>query len=234
MTRYQWPRIIAAKTPPIAALTTTSWTSSADRAERTAAPRERPEDERRDGGRGRLRSRAPSRRAARTRRATRPPATRMQNSARAARRGASQLGSTTTGEDTSDAGQRPVGDPGEDPEADRAQRREAQVAGRRARPAAEHDDRRERPEREPGQDRPVDEGEVLADLGGGHGPSVAAVVASAPEVSPMSLGRDTTFTWYGHACVEVQTPGGKTDPVRSVVRQPEEHRRPPTRSRPAT
>ena len=26
----------------------------------------------------------------------------------------------------------------------------------------------------------------------------------------MSLGRDTTFTWFGHSCVEVQTPGGKT------------------------
>ncbi|MEA2610307.1 MAG: hypothetical protein QOI37_1615 [Chloroflexota bacterium] len=25
----------------------------------------------------------------------------------------------------------------------------------------------------------------------------------------MSLGRDTTFTWYGHACVEVRTPGDK-------------------------
>lgn len=25
----------------------------------------------------------------------------------------------------------------------------------------------------------------------------------------MALGRDTTFTWYGHACVEVRTPGGK-------------------------
>jgi L-ascorbate metabolism protein UlaG (beta-lactamase superfamily) len=25
----------------------------------------------------------------------------------------------------------------------------------------------------------------------------------------MSLGRDTTITWYGHACVEVTTPGGK-------------------------
>ena len=25
----------------------------------------------------------------------------------------------------------------------------------------------------------------------------------------MSLDRDTTFTWYGHACVEVRTPGGK-------------------------
>jgi L-ascorbate metabolism protein UlaG (beta-lactamase superfamily) len=25
----------------------------------------------------------------------------------------------------------------------------------------------------------------------------------------MAIGRDTTFTWYGHACVEVQTPGGK-------------------------
>ena len=26
----------------------------------------------------------------------------------------------------------------------------------------------------------------------------------------MTLDRDTTFTWYGHACVEVRTPGGKT------------------------
>jgi L-ascorbate metabolism protein UlaG (beta-lactamase superfamily) len=25
----------------------------------------------------------------------------------------------------------------------------------------------------------------------------------------MTLGRDTTFTWYGHACVEVRTPGDK-------------------------
>ena len=26
----------------------------------------------------------------------------------------------------------------------------------------------------------------------------------------MGLGRDTSITWYGHACVEVVTPGGKT------------------------
>ncbi len=26
----------------------------------------------------------------------------------------------------------------------------------------------------------------------------------------MSLDRDTSFTWYGHACVEVRTPGGRT------------------------
>lgn len=26
----------------------------------------------------------------------------------------------------------------------------------------------------------------------------------------MALDRDTTFTWYGHACLEVQTPGGRT------------------------
>ena len=25
----------------------------------------------------------------------------------------------------------------------------------------------------------------------------------------MGLDRDTTFTWYGHACVEVRTPGDK-------------------------
>ena len=38
----------------------------------------------------------------------------------------------------------------------------------------------------------------------------------------MALGRDTTITWYGHACVEVLRPGGKTDPRRPVVRQPAE------------
>ncbi len=26
----------------------------------------------------------------------------------------------------------------------------------------------------------------------------------------MGLNRDTQITWYGHACVEVVTPGGKT------------------------
>jgi L-ascorbate metabolism protein UlaG (beta-lactamase superfamily) len=26
----------------------------------------------------------------------------------------------------------------------------------------------------------------------------------------MALGRDTSITWYGHACVEIRTPGGKT------------------------
>jgi L-ascorbate metabolism protein UlaG (beta-lactamase superfamily) len=26
----------------------------------------------------------------------------------------------------------------------------------------------------------------------------------------MALGRDTRFTWYGHSCVELSTPGGKT------------------------
>src|SRR5919201_1658784 len=26
----------------------------------------------------------------------------------------------------------------------------------------------------------------------------------------MTLDRDTTITWYGHACIEIRTPGGKT------------------------
>ncbi len=30
------------------------------------------------------------------------------------------------------------------------------------------------------------------------------------EVHHMGLDRDTAFTWYGHACVEVTTPGGRT------------------------
>ncbi|MFL5755043.1 MAG: metal-dependent hydrolase [Chloroflexota bacterium] len=39
----------------------------------------------------------------------------------------------------------------------------------------------------------------------------------------MSLGRDTTFTWYGHACLEIRTPGGKTilvDPWFSNPKSP--------------
>src|SRR5664279_3661244 len=31
-----------------------------------------------------------------------------------------------------------------------------------------------------------------------------------PEVPRMGLDAATTITWYGHACVEVRTPGGKT------------------------
>ena len=40
----------------------------------------------------------------------------------------------------------------------------------------------------------------------------------------MAIGRDTTFTWLGHAAVEVRTPGGKVDPVRPLAQQPEEPR----------
>jgi L-ascorbate metabolism protein UlaG (beta-lactamase superfamily) len=39
----------------------------------------------------------------------------------------------------------------------------------------------------------------------------------------MGLGHDTTITWYGHACVEVRTPGGKViliDPWFSNPRSP--------------
>jgi len=39
----------------------------------------------------------------------------------------------------------------------------------------------------------------------------------------MTFGRDTTITWYGHACVEVRTPGGKVvliDPWFSNPRSP--------------
>jgi L-ascorbate metabolism protein UlaG (beta-lactamase superfamily) len=39
----------------------------------------------------------------------------------------------------------------------------------------------------------------------------------------MGLDRDTTFTWYGHSCFEVRTPGGKTilfDPYLANPRSP--------------
>ena len=38
--------------------------------------------------------------------------------------------------------------------------------------------------------------------------------------------RDTTFTWYGHSCFEVRTPGGKTiliDPFFANPRSPRTH-----------
>jgi L-ascorbate metabolism protein UlaG (beta-lactamase superfamily) len=41
----------------------------------------------------------------------------------------------------------------------------------------------------------------------------------AAEVT-MSLDRDTRFTWYGHACVEVTTPGGKTILIDPFFRNP--------------
>ena len=42
----------------------------------------------------------------------------------------------------------------------------------------------------------------------------------------MSLDADTTFTWYGHSCFEVRTPGGKTiliDPWFANPRSPRTH-----------
>ena len=42
----------------------------------------------------------------------------------------------------------------------------------------------------------------------------------------MGLDPDTTFTWYGHSCFEVRTPGGKTiliDPFFANPRSPRTH-----------
>ena len=49
----------------------------------------------------------------------------------------------------------------------------------------------------------------------------------------MGLDRDTTFTWYGHACVEVRTPGGKTILIDPWFGNPRARGR-PTRSSAAT
>ena len=145
------PRIIAAKTPPIAALTTTSWTSSAARRRSaTAAPCERTEEP--ASLTRRLAAPAISRPAPRS---TTPPTGDQadrhdgEKTRSAARRGASQAGSTTTGEDTERGRQRAVGDPGQDAEPDAHSGREPQVAGRGGGPAAKQDDRRERPRASP-------------------------------------------------------------------------------------
>ena len=173
VTRYQWPRIIAAKTPPIAAVTTASWVRS-DTVPIGPPPQARAP---------KTSVAAPAATAAhsttvpavgRMRRATRPITASAQNATRAEWRGPSHAASRTTGEAPRVAGSAPSRQPGEDPEADRAGRGEAEVARRRRRAPAEQDHRRVRPEREPGQHGPVDEGEVRGDLGGGHDPSVAA------------------------------------------------------------
>jgi L-ascorbate metabolism protein UlaG (beta-lactamase superfamily) len=42
----------------------------------------------------------------------------------------------------------------------------------------------------------------------------------------VTVGRDTTFTWYGHSCWEVTTPGGKTilfDPFLANPKSPRTH-----------
>ena len=38
----------------------------------------------------------------------------------------------------------------------------------------------------------------------------------------MALDRQVRITWYGHACFEIVTPGGKVVLDRSLVRQPGE------------
>jgi L-ascorbate metabolism protein UlaG (beta-lactamase superfamily) len=47
----------------------------------------------------------------------------------------------------------------------------------------------------------------------------------------MALGRDTSFTWYGHACVEVRTPGGKTVLIDPWFGNPKSPKRPEDVSR---
>lgn len=42
----------------------------------------------------------------------------------------------------------------------------------------------------------------------------------------MALGRDTSFTWYGHSCIEVRTPGGKTILIDPWFSNPKSPKRP--------
>ena len=135
VTRYQWPRIIAAKTPPVAAHEDRELDEQRERPERPAAPGERPGGER---------QRRPPRAARASTevgdRADATGATRASDgeddrtASSAARRGTSQAGSARTGEAPSDGRQGPVAQPGEHPEGDRAGGREAEVAARRRRP----------------------------------------------------------------------------------------------------
>ena len=117
VTRYQWPRIIAAKTPPVASGQDRQLQEQPGDAEPAVAPRQRPEDERgQPGGQGRqLRPRG--RPPGRIRRTTSAATSSTQNRPRADRRGASQTGSMTTGELPSVGRQGPVAEPGQEAEA---------------------------------------------------------------------------------------------------------------------
>ena len=209
VTRYQWPRIIAAKTPPVAAVNAVNSTSRPSVAERPAAPGERAADERQDPG-----SRARSAPAGRRRpdgsggrpAPARPP---RRMPAGRSRRGASQVASSATGDVAERGGQRAVAQPREQAEADRAGRRESEVAARRTRTPPEQDDRRVRAQGETGQDGPVDEGEVLGDLRGGHGASVGGPLASTRTAGGMRHG----------------TPGRHDDHLVWPLLHPDRHRR---------
>ena len=170
VTRYQWPRIIAANTPPVAATQRPrAGASSGDRRRARRRPSaSAPKTQRRAAGapsapsldepgrsrRGRDRDDERRRRRGRRTRAS------------AARRGTSKAGSTRIGESPSAGRQRPSRQPGEDPEADGAGGRERR--GSRGSPSVRRRSRTtaaNEPKREAGQDGPVDEGEVLGDLG---------------------------------------------------------------------
>ena len=189
VTRYQWPRIIAAKTPPMAAVTTASWVRSETvpiappphaRAPATsvAAAAARAAHSRAAPGRGRMRRATRRDRRQRAEGDERRPARRIPGRV-GHDRGAPGL-----------VGQGAVGQPGEDPEPDRAGGREAEVAAGRVGPPPEQDHGRVRSEGEAGQHGPVDEGEVLGDLRGGH---EAECTGRVPERRERSRRRSQRF-----------------------------------------
>src|SRR6187401_247615 len=91
VTRYQWPRIIAANTPPMAALTTTSWTSNGTAPGDPPPHARAPNSSVATAARSAPHSTAWATRAP-ARRATSEPAAMMQNSSSATWRGPSQAG----------------------------------------------------------------------------------------------------------------------------------------------
>ncbi len=131
--------------------------------------------------------------------------------------------------------QRPVGQVGEKAEARGAGGREREIAARRVGPGAGQDDGRERAEPERGEDRPVDEREVLGDPLGRHAPSVAGrtggcrrPLLSAGRGCPPGAEVDHgTRARYDHHLVRPRLRRAhharrEDDPHRPVVRQPTE------------
>ncbi|TAL08964.1 MAG: MBL fold metallo-hydrolase, partial [Chloroflexota bacterium] len=99
-----------------------------------------------------------------------------------------------------------------------AQGREAEITSSRLGPETAEDDRGQRSAGEARENGPVDVGEVLGDPFGGHRPSVRW-----PRRYPMRRTGETAITWFGHACIEIVSPGGKTvlvDPWLGNPRSP--------------
>ena len=239
VTRYQWPRIIAAKTPPIAAVTTASWVRSETVPSGPPPQASAPKTSVAAAGRERrpAPARAPAAGGSAARRGATTASTQKATSASAPR---PVPGRVHDDRRVAEGGrQGAVGQPGEDPEADRTGRGEARDSRgspsvrRRSRTTAAYE-----PSASPVRTVQLMNARFSAICAAGTSASVAGVAAEAStprqEVRPMALIATRRSPGTATACVEVRTPGGKIDPHRPVVRQSAQPDDRPIRSSRAT